>query len=65
MTGFNDRDRTGGPSASDMAMLLLQLAASQAEIGPFARRGRETPRDAARLYGAAARAVPGRKLKFA
>lgn len=33
-----------------LAMVLLQLAASQAEIGPFAGRGRETPQIAAARY---------------
>jgi hypothetical protein len=38
--------------APGAAILLLQAAASQAEIGPFARRGLETPREAARRYRA-------------
>lgn len=37
------------------AILLVQIAASHAEIGPFARRGQETPQAAARCYEAAAR----------
>lgn len=41
-------------AAAGTAMLLLQAAASLAEIGPFARRERETPQAAARLYHAAA-----------
>lgn len=45
---------SGERAAADTAMLLLQAAASQAEIGPFARRARETPQAAARLYRAAA-----------
>ncbi|PZN94824.1 MAG: hypothetical protein DCF30_19790 [Hyphomicrobiales bacterium] len=48
------RERDGERAAAGSAMLLLQLAASQAEIGPFARRERETPQMAARLYRAAA-----------
>ena len=48
------RERDGERAAAGSAMLLLQLAASQAEIGPFARRERETPEIAARLYRAAA-----------
>ncbi|AMJ61658.1 hypothetical protein [Bosea sp. PAMC 26642] len=39
--------------APGAAILLLQAAASQAEIGPFARRALETPREAARHYRAA------------
>jgi hypothetical protein len=35
-------------------MLLLQLAAAQAQIGPFARRALETPQAAARCYAIAA-----------
>ncbi len=48
------RERDGERAEAGFAMLLLQLAASQAEIGPFARRERETPEAAARLYRAAA-----------
>jgi hypothetical protein len=48
------QERDGERAAAGCAMLLLQLAASQAEIGPFARRERETPEAAARLYRAAA-----------
>ena len=43
-----------GPNA---AILLLQAAASQAEIGPFARRGLETPSEAARRYREASRSM--------
>ncbi len=49
------REQTGERAAAASAMLLLQLAASQAEIGPFARRGRETPQMATGLYRRAAR----------
>lgn len=48
------REQGGERATAGFAMLLLQLAASQAEIGPFARRDRETPQAAARLYRAAA-----------
>jgi hypothetical protein len=41
-------------AASHAAMLLLQLAAAQAQIGPFARRALETPQAAARFYEMAA-----------
>jgi hypothetical protein len=51
-SGYREWD--GERAAAGVAMLLLQLAASQAEIGPFARRERETPEAAARLYRAAA-----------
>lgn len=54
MSGGGDRERDGERAKAGFAMLLLQLAASQAEIGPFARRDRETPQAAARLYRAAA-----------
>ncbi|WNJ91371.1 hypothetical protein [Bosea sp. 685] len=57
MTDFDDHSHSRAPfaadSASDLAMVLLQLAACRAEIGPFARSGRETPREAARVYEAA------------
>ena len=48
------RERDGERATAGFAMLLLQLAASQAEIGPFARRDRETPEAAARQYRVAA-----------
>ncbi|KRD99885.1 hypothetical protein ASE63_10215 [Bosea sp. Root381] len=61
MVRSEQREGAGERAAAASAMLLLQLAASQAEIGPFARRGRETPEMAARLYRAAAlRARAGR-----
>ncbi|WP_449254868.1 hypothetical protein [Bosea sp. (in: a-proteobacteria)] len=57
-----DRGRAG---ASATALLLLQAAASQAGIGPFAFRGLASPRSAASLYRAVARlavpAVAGRR----
>lgn len=53
MSGVENQDRAGIPAASGAAILLLQLAASQAEIGPFALRERETPQAAARTYRAA------------
>ncbi|WP_156323446.1 hypothetical protein [Bosea sp. AAP35] len=52
-------EQGGERAAAGSAMLLLQLAASQAEIGPFARRERETPQMAARLYRAAAMRARG------
>lgn len=55
MAESGHRDETGGRVAAGSAMLLLQLAASQAEIGPFARRGCETPQVATGLYRRAAR----------
>lgn len=54
MTESGYRAGGGDRAAAGFAMLLLQLAASQAEIGPFARRERETPAMAARLYREAA-----------
>ena len=54
MVRSEQRERAGERAAAASAILLVQLAASQAEIGPFARRGRETPETAARLYRAAA-----------
>lgn len=44
--------------AADTAILLLQAAASVAEIGSFARQGLETPRRATAHYAARA-AVAG------
>ncbi len=54
MTDSGYREGSGERAAAGFAMLLLQLAASKAEIGPFATRERETPEMAARLYRAAA-----------
>jgi hypothetical protein len=54
MAEFHGKPAQNVAPASDLAMILLQLAASQAEIGPFARRRRETPQEAARLYREAA-----------
>ena len=58
MTGRKSSERL----APNAAILLLQAAASQAEIGPFARRGLETPREAARRYQAAMRVLAARRL---
>jgi hypothetical protein len=55
MAESEHRERAGGHAVAGSAMLLLQLAASQAEIGPFARRERETPLVAAGLYRRTAR----------
>ncbi len=55
--GFPERRRTerrSPPAAVVPAAFLVQLAASQAGIGPFARRDRETPAAAAGLYRKAA-----------
>jgi hypothetical protein len=41
-------------SADASVLVLLQAAAARAEIGPFARRGRESPQAAAGCYRAAA-----------
>lgn len=54
MTDSGYPEGSGKRATAGFAMLLLQLAASHAEIGPFARRERETPDVAARLYRAAA-----------
>lgn len=54
MAEFHEKPAQNTVPASDLAMILLQLAASQAEIGPFARQARETPQVAARLYREAA-----------
>lgn len=54
MGGSGYREQVGERTTAGSAILLLQVAASQAEIGPFARRDRETPDAAARLYRAAA-----------
>ncbi|KUL93498.1 hypothetical protein DK26_21770 [Bosea sp. WAO] len=47
-------ERRSPPAMVVPAAFLVQLAASQAGIGPFARRGRETPAIAAGLYRKAA-----------
>jgi hypothetical protein len=55
--GFPERrsaERRRPPAMVVPAAFLVQLAASQAGIGPFARRGRETPAIAAGLYRKAA-----------
>jgi hypothetical protein len=67
MAEIGDRERGEARAAAGSAMLLLQAAAAQAEIGPFARRGRETPRAAAQYYRAASWAAlawrrPNRQL---
>jgi hypothetical protein len=51
--------------AAGSALLLLQFAATQAEIGPFARRGLATPQAAARCYGAMARPARDRRPRLA
>ncbi len=40
----------GGAAGLAPAMLLIQIAASQARIGPFAERALETPHAAANSY---------------
>ncbi|MBX9910259.1 MAG: hypothetical protein K2Z25_16275 [Beijerinckiaceae bacterium] len=52
-------------AVSRAAMLLLQLAAAQAQIGPFARRALETPQAAARFYEIAAGRPAARPGRFA
>lgn len=37
-------------AAANSSLLLLQVAASEAQIGPFARRAREIPQAATRSY---------------
>lgn len=37
-------------AAADSSLLLLQVAASEAQIGPFAKRSREIPETAVRCY---------------
>lgn len=63
MAESEHRERASGQTAAGSAILLLQLAASQAEIGPFARRDRETPLIATGLYSRTARllAATGRR----
>jgi hypothetical protein len=61
MTDNENRERVAVRAAAGSAVLLLQLAAAQAEIGPFARRGRETPQAAAQRYRAAFQLVPNRE----
>lgn len=53
MPYFDGRDRSNEFRAAAAGLLLVQMAASQAEIGPFAKRARETPQAAADLYRAA------------
>jgi len=47
--------------AAGSALILLQFAAAKAEIGPFARRGLQTPQTAARRYDATARLTGSRR----
>ena len=42
-------------AAADSSLLLLQVAASEAQIGPFAKRSREIPQAAIRSYREASR----------
>ena len=65
MAGIEPKSDFAGDTASRAAMLLLQLAAAQAGIGPFARRALETPQAAARFYEIAARRQPRRLARFA
>lgn len=51
-------DQTTLRAAAGSAMLLVQVAAAQAGIGPFARQGRETPQVASLRYRAASGLVP-------
>jgi hypothetical protein len=61
MTDNENRERVTVRAAAGSAVLLVQLAAAQAEIGPFARRGRETPQAAAQSYRATFQLVPRRE----
>lgn len=59
MLRSGDTAERGRAGASATALLLLQAAASQARIGPFAFRGLASPQSAASLYRAIGRlAVP-------
>ncbi|MGX1789738.1 hypothetical protein ACWIGM_23520 [Bosea sp. NPDC055332] len=60
-------DRQEDRSTCVSAAFLVQLAASHAGIGPFARRDRETPFIGARRYyeGLASRGLPRRLLRSA
>lgn len=51
-------DQTTLRAAAGSAMLLVQVAAAQAAVGPFARQGRETPQTATLRYRAASGLVP-------
>jgi hypothetical protein len=57
MADFENRDVRDGQGATAAGLLLIQIAASRAEIGPFARIARETPREATTRY--ATRRRPG------
>jgi hypothetical protein len=50
MAVFEDGEQPMARDEARLALLLLQVAAAQAEIGPFARRQRATPEAGARLY---------------
>lgn len=50
MAFFDDGEQATARDEARIALLLLQVAASQAEIGPFARRQRATAEAATRLY---------------
>ena len=66
-TAFADREQPEQPLPRVPAAFLVQLAASQAGIGPFAGRDRETPFIGARRYyeGLAQRRPPRRLLHSA
>jgi hypothetical protein len=47
-------------TAAQSSLLLLQVAASEAQIGPFARRSLEAPQAASRSYRETSRIVTRR-----
>ncbi|MGX5735086.1 hypothetical protein [Bosea thiooxidans] len=55
MSGAAPEIEGSARNASASALLLLQVAATRAEIGPFARQARATPQAAAGSYRTAAR----------
>lgn len=59
MTDQRILDHAALRAAAGSALLLVQFAAARAEIGAFARRGRETPHRAACVYQATARLQAG------
>lgn len=50
MNGAIGQGGSGAKPAHSLALILLQLAACRAGIGPFAREGREAPQVAAGRY---------------
>lgn len=63
MATLRDSEQVTARDEARIAMLLLQVAASQAEVGPFARRQRATAEAATRLYRSTLAMAGGRHAR--